>query len=394
MYFSRHLLAIAGVAVAALAVLYAALALLAVLVWQLRRRRLERVGRLPAVPPQLPPVTVLKPLCGAEPGLYQQLRSFCQQDYPQLQIIFGARDPADPALGVAAQLAAEFPALAIDIVVDPQQHGSNFKTSNLINMLARARHDVLAIADSDTSVRPDYLRTVTAPLLDPGVGLVTSTYLDVPTPLVWSRLGAMYINEWYMPSVLLTWLFGYQGYASGQTLCLRRDTLAAVGGLAVTADQLADDYCLCELIRARGLRVVLSPARVLAQHYEPDLHSLMQHELRWMRTIRALRPRSFGMMFLSFGWPVAFFGCVLAAADPALSTSAAALFCSALLARLGLHFAHRLDDDRSLLSDIWLLPLRDLLLCWVWYRSFFTARVMWRGRELDVDPNGVVRREL
>jgi len=389
----RHLLAIAGLALAALAALHAALALLAVLVWQLRRR-LARVWHVPAPPPQLPPVTVLKPLCGTEPGLYQQLRSFCQQDYPQFQIIFGARDPADPALGVAAQLAAEFPALAIDIVVDPQQHGSNFKTSNLINMLARARHDVLAIADSDTSVRPDYLRTVTAPLLDPGVGLVTSTYRDVPTPLVWSRLGAMYINEWYMPSVLLTWLFGYRGYASGQTLCLRRDTLAAIGGLAVTADQLADDYCLCELIRARGLRVVLSPAQVLAQHHEPDLRSLMQHELRWMRTIRALRPRSFGMMFLSFGWPVAFVGCALAAADPALSAPAAALFCSALLARLGLHFAHRLDDDRSLLSDLGLLPLRDLLLCWVWYRSFFSARVTWRGREFDVDPNGVVRREL
>jgi ceramide glucosyltransferase len=386
----RLLLALIGLASLAFAALHAVLALVAVLTWQLRgaatlRPRAARAAQLPAV-------TVLKPLCGAEPGLYRQLRSFCQQDYPQFQIVFGARDPADPALAVAARLAAEFPALAIDVVVDPRQHGTNCKTSNLINMIARARHDVLAIADSDTSVGTDYLSTVTAPLLDHSVGLVTSTYRDVPTPLVWSRLGAMYINEWYMPSVLMTWLFGYRGYASGQTLCLRRNTLDAIGGLGATANHLADDYRLCELVRAKGLRVVLSPATVMAEHHEPGFDTLVGHELRWMRTIRVLRPRSFRMLFLSFSLPVAMVGLALSAAQPALSADAATLFWTVVLARLGLHFTHRLRDERSMWSDFWLLPARDLLLCWVWYRSFFTARISWRGRELDVGTDGVVRR--
>lgn len=383
----RLLLALIGLASLAFAALHAVLALVAVLTWQLRRAATPR--------PQaalLPAVTVLKPLCGAEPGLYRQLRSFCQQDYPQFQIVFGARDPADPALAVAARLAAEFPALAIDVVVDPRQHGTNCKTSNLINMIARARHDVLAIADSDTSVGTDYLSTVTAPLLDRSVGLVTSTYRDVPTPLVWSRLGAMYINEWYMPSVLMTWLFGYQGYASGQTLCLRRSTLDAIGGLGATADHLADDYRLCELVRAKGLRVVLSPATVMAEHHEPGFDTLVGHELRWMSTIRVLRPRSFRMLFLSFSLPVAVVGLALSAAQPALSADAATLFWTVVVARLGLHFTHRLRDERSMWSDLWLLPARDLLLCWVWYRSFFTARISWRGREFDVGTDGVVRR--
>jgi ceramide glucosyltransferase len=385
----RHLLALIGVAGLAFAALHATLTLVAVLVWQLRRRT-KRSLRLP----QLPPVTVLKPLCGAEPGLYQQLRSFCQQDYPQFQIVFGARDPADPALAVAARLAAEFPTLPIDIVVNPQQHGTNCKTSNLINMIARARYDVLVIADSDTSVGTDYLATVTTPLLDPGVGLVTSTYRDVPTGPVWSRLGAMYINEWYMPSVLLAWLFGYQGYASGQTLCLRRATLDAIGGLRATADHLADDYRLCELIRALGLRTVLSPATVMAQHHEPCLGALIRHEMRWMRTIHVVRPRSFRMLFLSFSLPLAMVGIVLAAAQPSMSMIAGALFWSTLVGRLGLHLVHRSHGDRAVFSDIWLLPARDLLLCWVWYRSFFAARVSWRGQELAVDANGLVRRDI
>ena len=139
------------------------------------------------------PVTVLKPLCGAEPGLYDHLRSFCQQDHPDYQIVFGVRDPTDPALAVVERLVAEYPSLPIDVVVNPQQHGSNCKISNLINMVARARHDVLAMADSDTFVGPDYLTIVTAPLLDHNVGLVTCIYRGVPTQGIWSRLGAMYI---------------------------------------------------------------------------------------------------------------------------------------------------------------------------------------------------------
>ena len=221
------------------------------------------------------------------------------------------RDPADPALAVVQRLEAEFPSLPIDVVVNPQLHGSNYKIGNLINMLERARHDVLIIADSDTFVAPDYLACVTAPLNDRNVGLVTCVYEDVPTKGIWSRLGAMYINEWYIPSALLAALFGHRNYASGQTLCLRRQTLSALGGFAVMANHLADDYRLGELIRGLGLRIELSPTVVMAEHDEPSLDCLTRHELRWMRTIRALRPRSFRVMFLSFLLPMACCGLLL-----------------------------------------------------------------------------------
>jgi len=381
-------IAVLGLACLGAAACYSVLTLTAVLVWRLRRPTLH--------PRIMPPVTLLKPLCGDEHGLYERLRSFFQQDYREFQIVFGVRDPADPALIVVQRLQQEFPSLPIDVVATAQLHGSNYKISNLINMVARARHDVLIVADSDTFVGPDYLRSVTAPLLDRSVGLVTCPYRDVPTARVWSRLGAMYINEWYMPSVLLAWLFGGGSYASGQTLCLRRQTLEAIGGFQAITNHLADDYRLGELIRRTGMKIVLSPTVVLAEHDEPDLDALTRHELRWMRTIRMLRPRSFRLLFLTFSLPMAIIGFALsaAAAEPILTLTARWLLAIAVAARLAVHFAHRIKtdqaSDRSALADLWLLPMRDALLGWYWFVSFLSSRVSWRGGEFDVDADGIM----
>src|ERR1700722_4651312 len=311
MSWIHALLTAIGDASLAAAAGYAVLSLVAVLRWRLHQPAA-------ASGPQAP-ITVLKPLCGAEPGLYEHLRSFCCQDYPQYQIVFGVHDPADPALAAVRRLVSEFPSLAIDVVINPQQHGTNRKISNLISMLACARYDVLVIADSDVFVGPDYLTRVTAPLLEAHVGLVPCLYRDVPSARLWSRLGAMYINEWYMPAVLLAWLFGHEGYVSGQTLCLRRDTLRAIGGLRAIANDLAEDHRLGELIRGLGQRIVLSPYVLEAQHYEPDLESLGRHEQRWLRTMRVLRPRSFCFSFITFSLPLAIFGIMLAGAEPTLS---------------------------------------------------------------------------
>jgi len=232
---------------------------------------------------------------------------------------------------------------------------------------------------------------VTTPLLDQDVGLVTCIYRGAPTGGIWSRLGAMYINEWYVPSVLLAWLFGYEGYVSGQTVCLRRDTLDALGGLRVMANHLADDHRLGELVRGLGLRIVLSPYVVDGEHHEPTFRSLTRHELRWMRTIHVLRPRSFRLIFITFSFPLAVLGLIAALSESSFSAAACVLCGISLLARLVLHFVHRLRDDRALVSDLWLPPVRDVLICWVWCRSFFTSHVTWRGKEFDVGSDGVMR---
>ena len=373
-----------GVTVTAVAAAYSILTLIAVLVWRMRS------GSNPPAATR-PPVTLLKPLCGVEPGLYENLRSFCEQDYPTFQIVFGVRDAADPAIAIARRLATEFPDLAIDVVIDPTQHGSNRKVSNLMNMLPRAKHGLLIIADSDACVRPDYLNSVTAPLLDPKTGLVTCIYRSVPTDGIWSRLGAMYVNDWYMPSVLLAWLFGHRNYASGQTMCLRRETLEAMGGLRTIANHLADDYQIGERVRELGLRIVLSHYLPETVQHEPAPEALMAHELRWMRTLRVLAPSSFRFLFLSFSMPLAVAGLALTVSEPALAPIGMALFWTTLAARLGLFCVSRLTDSRLSFADLWLVPVRDLLLCWVWWRAFFTSRLVWRGSEFVVDAEGIMR---
>jgi ceramide glucosyltransferase len=352
------------------------------------RRRLEP----PHLPlPTGPAVTVLKPLCGAEPGLYANLRSFCLQDYSSFQVVFGVRDSADPSLAVAERLAAEFPHLSIDIVVNAQQHGSNRKVSNLINMLEYARHDVLVIADSDALVGPDYLATVTAPLQDESTGLVTCLYHSVPADTRWSRLGAMYVNEWYIPSVLLARLFGNREFASGQTLCLRRETLAAFGGLRSIAHHLADDYQLGAAVRRLGKQIVLSSYMPIARQYDPSLEELIQHETRWMRTIRVLRPRSFPFLCITFSVPLALVGFALSTARPFCWAIGLPLLIVCINARFILHRLSKRTGDLAGRGGLWLLPLRDMLVCWVWCRAFLTSRVTWRGAEFEVDVHGVMR---
>jgi ceramide glucosyltransferase len=386
MPFIHKIMLLIGFASLAIAAGYAVLNALAVLIWRLPRRELRT--------PSQPPVTVLKPLCGLEPGLYEHLRSFCQQDYPQFEIVFGVRDEADPACSVVYRLVAEFPELPLKVVINPKLHGTNSKVSNLINMLPHATHELLAISDSDTAVARDYLTTVIAPLLSNElVGLVTCIYCGVPTRRIWSRLGAMYVNEWYLPSVVLAWLFGHRGYVSGQTMCLRRGTLTAIGGLEVLADHLADDYRLGELVRRSGLRIVLSQYVISGQHHEMSWDAVTRHELRWMRTLRAVRPASFRGLFLTFSLPLAVLGIAMTARDSASGT-AWVLFAATLFARLILHFIHRLRGDLPLLADVWLLPVRDLLTCWIWFRSFFVSSVIWRGSEFDIDRQGVMHRRL
>lgn len=385
MNVAQFICTLAGCISLGIAAGFAVAVLIAALAWRSFASRPVR----PAA--KQPPVTILKPLCGDEPGLYEHLRSFCHQHYGPYQIVFGTLDADDPALAIVARLAAEFPQLPIDVVANPQRHGHNNKSSNLINMLVKARHPLLLIADSDITVGADYLAAVTAPLADEGVGLVTCLSYDQPTRGLWSRLGAMYINEWYFPSVMVAWLFGHQDYASGQTLCLRRATLEAIGGLRAFADHLADDYQLGQLIRKLGLRIVLSSYEIQAQHHEPDLAALCRHELRWNRTLHAVSPWSFRFIFLTFTLPLASVGLALLAATP-WHVLAWAAFGIAAAARFSLHLVQRRGRGRPWFEDLPLVPVRDLLLCWNWAGSFFCRRVTWRGTSFNVDATGVMRR--
>jgi ceramide glucosyltransferase len=366
-----------GTALAGAAAAYAVIAAYAL------RTRL-RTANLPPME-DAPAVTILKPLCGAEHELYECLRSFCDQDYPRFQIVFGVSDGADPAVEVVSRLQREFPALDLKLAVDRRQHGSSRKVSNLINMLPLASHDYLVISDADVRVNREYLSNVVAPLRDPGVGIVTCPYRGNPRPGFWSLLGALFINDWFIPSVRVAAMSGSRAFAFGVTIAMRRQALARIGGFAAIANQLADDYRLGELTRQVGLRTVLSDVVVETCVDERSLGELVRHELRWLRTIRAVRPIGYSLSFITFGVPVALFGALLAhGALPAL-----ALVAVTAGARLMVHVRAR-GTEPLLVQHALVLPVRDALsfLLWIW--GFATRRVHWRDDRYRVSRDGSV----
>lgn len=331
------------------------------------------------------PVTILKPLHGREPETYECLRSFCDQEYPEFQVVFGVSDIDDPALAVVKRLQREFPHRDLRVAIDGRQHGSNRKVSNLINMMPFARHDLLVLSDSDVRVKRDYLRNVVAPLLDARVGIVTCPYRGVARRSLWSLLGSMYINEWFMPSVRVAAMAGSRSFAFGATIAIRRQVLAGIGGFESIADQLADDYRLGELTRRIGLRTVLSEVEVETFVCATTLRELVRHELRWLRTIRVLRPSSYGFFFITFGVPITALDTLAVRGAPL----AVCLLATTIAARMLLHLRARRSDARAAQFLVW--PLRDILSFGLWGWSFATNRVEWREHHYRVAGDGSIR---
>jgi ceramide glucosyltransferase len=328
------------------------------------------------------PVTILKPLCGAEPETYECLRSFCDQSYPEFQVVFGVSDPNDPVLPIVRRLQTEFPQRHLAVAIDCKQHGSNRKVSNLINMMPLARHDLLVLSDSDVRVEGDYLAKVAVPLHDAGVGVVTCAYRGRPRRGLWSLLGSLYVNEWFMPSVRVAAMAGSRSFAFGATIAIRRHVLAGIGGFASIANQLADDYRLGELTRRQGLRTVLSEVVVEVSVAERTFADLVRHELRWLRTIRALRPIGYRFTFITFGVPVAILGALLAGgAAPVLIMVAITA-----IARIMLHLSMR--EPGSSPRQLAVLPLRDALNLALWIWSFVNRHVHWREVRYFVTRDG------
>ena len=332
----------------------------------------------------LPPVTILKPLCGAESGTYECLRSFCDQDYPEFEVIFGVADLNDPVVEIVERLKREFPQRRLQLVIDRRQHGSSRKVSNLVNMMPLAEHEFFVISDSDVRVQQDYLAQVAAPLLDPDVGIVTCPYRGIPRAGLWSLLGSQFINEWFIPSVRVTALSGSRSFAFGVTIAISRRALHRIGGFMAIANQLADDYRLGELTRQLGLKTVLSDVVVETNVVEENLADLVRHELRWLRTIRTVRPVGYCLSFITFGVPVALVGALLTAGAPAALTMLAAT----AAARVLLHLRTR-NPDASL-RQLFILPVRDSLSVALWSWSFVTRRVHWRNDYLRVNRDGSV----
>ena len=328
--------------------------------------------------------TVLKPLCGHDPGLLENLLSFADQQYSEFQIVCGVQDPADAAIPVVERLKRDRPRVPTTLVVDAARRGGNLKVANLMNMLPSAQHDRLIMADSDMRVPPNFLAAVTAPLEDAGVGLVTSLYRGRPAdPSLPSVLGAQYINHAFLPQAMLGEALRPGQGCFGASIAMTRQTLDAIGGLEAVADSLADDNALGSAVRRLGKRVVLSDLIIDDWISEPSLKALFRHELRWALTIRGVAP--WGYLGSLVTHPVAL--ALVAACLAGFGQLSLGVLAVALLGR----FAMVRAVDRALgleASPLWLVPLRDLLSFGVFLASYCTRTVAWRDRTFHVDRQG------
>ena len=357
-----------------------------------RRRPLERSAATP-------PLTIFKPVCGLEPELFENLCSFCDQEYPVFQVLFGVCDESDPAIPVIRRVIERFPERDLALVVDGRRTVANGKVANLINMQPRAKHAIFVIADADMRVTPAYLQAIAAPFEDARTGAVTCLYGGRPAragsggSALSSRLAAHFINEQFAPSVLVAQRLEPLRYCFGATMAVRKATLDAVGGFAALGAHIGDDYVLGQLVALEGGRVVLSRYVVVDVIEESSLRSLWEHELRWARTIRAARPFGYASSVITFPLPFAFAAACFAPA----SGRGALLLCGALfvtvlaLRSFVQRAAQRAFADCFPAGGAWaVIGARDLLSLCVWAASFLGASVRWRGERLTLQDGGAL----
>jgi ceramide glucosyltransferase len=344
------------------------------------------MAKTPARAADFPSVSILKPLHHEPHGLAQALETFCVQDYPgQIQLVFGVQDPADPAAAIVRALAERHPAMDIELVVDPRLHGHNRKVSNLINITAAARHEILIQSDADIHVAPDYVGKVVAALARPGVGAVSCLYIGDGSVGLWSHLNAMTINYQFLPNAILGKTLGMADPCFGSTIALTRETLSRIGGFESVADLLADDYEIGRAVRGLGLSISIPPMLVVHDCTEPSLSALIEHEIRWARTVRVIDPAGYAGSLITNPLPLALIaGALLGFSWPALGL---------ILTILGVRIALKLRIDAvtgASAGPWWLIPARDVLSLGVFLASFAGATVGWQGRRYRGGRDGAL----
>jgi ceramide glucosyltransferase len=333
-----------------------------------------------------PSITLLKPLYGAESDLYDNLASFCNQDYPApVQMLIGVGDSNDPAVPIVRRLIDDHPDRDIELVVNPGTTAANPKIANLIDLQRHIRHDVVVLSDSDIVVRPDYLARTIAALEAPQVGLATCLYRGLPERGVWAELASMAIDYHFLPNVLVGIALGLARPCFGSTIALRRETLDKIGGFHAFRDQLADDNAIGEAVRSIGLKVAIPSWTVDHRCTEQNASGLLRHELRWARTLRAVNPVGYTGLMVTYPLP---FALLMAPLNESIVLSAFVIIV-ALCCRLALQM--QVDHTLGVTSKRGPLgPARDLIAFGVYVASFFVNEVSWRGQRFKVRADGTL----
>jgi len=341
-----------------------------------------------------PPISVLKPVKGLDPGMYEAFASHCRQEYAgEYELLFGVSSLDDPAVEAIEHLMAEFPELSIRLIACPEKLGPNGKMGSVVQLAREARYDYLIVNDSDIRVGSRYLARVMADFgrkyKGKETGLVTAPYRGQTHGTLGSKLEALGISTDFFPGVLVSLkLDGEIRFGLGSTLAVSHAALGAIGGFAPLVDSLADDYELGHRVSKAGFAVVLSREIVETSVPAYDFAGYLAHQLRWARGIRDSRKLGYLGLIFTFGLPWA----ILNAVASGFAIESVALLSLTCLARVTVALAVGVGvlGDRQVLRDLWLMPVRDLAALWVWAWSYAGNTVTWRGETFKLE-DGVLK---
>ena len=358
------------------------------------RERRRALTELCARPGFTPPLTLLKPLHGDEPGLEAHLATFFQQDYPKYEILFCARSAEDAGLATARRVAARFPRISAKFLFTRGRPDYiNDKVVSMEAMEAVAAHEILVISDSDVRVTSNYLRAVALPFADPQVGAMCCLYCGVAAEGgLWARLEAVGMSGEMTSGVLAARSMEGMQFVLGPTMAFRRETIRRMGGFGITADYCADDFVLGNETFKLGQTVVLSHHAIDHMVINSSFGASIKHQVRWMKSTRFSRPKGHFGTALTFSLP---FGLLAWAAAAALGYPWAglALFGWSVVTRLALSIAvgRLVVHDKSWFGLLALYPIRDLMGFGFWAASYLGSRILWRGRIYQLLPGGRMR---
>lgn len=335
--------------------------------------------------PTPPPVSILVPIRGLDAGATENWASLCVQNYPEYEVLFGVVDLDDPAIPVLQELAVQFPGI-VRLFTGLEPRGINHKDSSLSYLLEAARYDWIIFVDSDIRVHQNYIHTVTAPLSDKRVGMVTCAYIGYNPQSLGAAIASFGRCFDFIPSLLIARAIdGGLKCAVGTTIATRRDALINYGGLQM--NRIGSDYNIGKRAAQAGYIVELSKYVLESDTGREGIHEVYQRELRWARTIRFNRGLQYYTMVFCFGtvfcWPLLLI--------TGFASWAIALTIATYLIRYGqVYLALIRMQAPNLLSWLWALPLRDLLSFLVWAAGSYGQQVYWRGRKLQVYEDGLI----
>jgi ceramide glucosyltransferase len=339
-----------------------------------------------------PAVSILKPFRGLDPDAYENLASFCRQDYPDYEMIFCVDPDDDTVRPVVEQLQKDFPQREIRVLYGSGRIASNDKVAKLARMAAEARHETVVISDSDVRVRPDYLRAMTAPLLDQHVGAVTCFYVHTDLKTFADRLQTVGMMSDFYAGILVAWQLEGIKFALGPSIATTRARLAGFGGYAAIENSPGDDLLVGRLIAEQGYEVRLLRYAVSTVSDYGSMSDLLQKRMRWIVVMRHMRPWGHLGLLLTQGLP---WSLAAVAVHPTIGVAAGYLGAYFVIraAMTWLIGVHGLRQSR-LWQEMLLIPVWDAVAFFIWLASFLRSTIRWRGADYYIRGGQLVPKEI